>query len=182
MEFDIRVYKIYWSTNDETYIGSTRQSLSRRMTGHRSKCRHNQKMTSIPLFKAIKNYGYDFSYIELETKRVKERTEQLKLETEWIQRLKPSLNRQNPHRTREEALRYYKTYNKHRTEEQKTNQRELRKKWETQNKKQRKIYKQDLARKHLHEETYKCITCYKVFTRAYSLSRHKNTHIHCKGI
>ena len=87
--YNIYVYKIWWDKTDDIYVGSTKQRLAVRMAGHRSLCKKNNSMV---LYKKMREYGYKFKYVLLEAKDVKNCDEKRKLEQEYIDKLKPSLN------------------------------------------------------------------------------------------
>lgn len=87
--YNIHVYKIWWEDKDDIYIGSTKQRLAVRMAGHRALCKKNSQFQ---LYKHMRKLGVDFNYVLLETKSVVSCDEKRKLEQEYIDKLKPSLN------------------------------------------------------------------------------------------
>ena len=95
-----KIYCIRNNINDEVYVGSTTQSLSKRMVKHRSdaKCR-NKDLT---IYKTMNELGIDNFYIELIEEHPCENKEQLgKKESEFI-RQKGILNMQIQSRTKKE--------------------------------------------------------------------------------
>ena len=59
-----KIYKIWNSVNDEIYVGSTCQPLSKRMAEHR-RCVTTKAAKHRPLYKLMNEQGIDTFYIEL---------------------------------------------------------------------------------------------------------------------
>lgn len=59
-----KIYIIRNKVNDLTYVGSTCQSLSKRMAQHRRDSKNN-KLTGVKLHNLMKEIGVDNFYIEL---------------------------------------------------------------------------------------------------------------------
>ena len=57
-------YKVYNTTNDDIYVGSTTLTLCERMTGHRECYRHRTRQ-HYPLYKAFIEYCVEHFLIEL---------------------------------------------------------------------------------------------------------------------
>ena len=94
MTYEIKIYKIWWIDNDkDLYVGSTKQILSKRMSHHRSDCRC--KKNKMKLYETMRENGYKFKYILLDSYKVKAKDEQLKWEQYWIDKLQPNLNKYN---------------------------------------------------------------------------------------
>ena len=58
-----KIYKILNTINDDVYVGSTTQSLAKRMSWHRRSI--NCKTKPYAIYNAMKEYGVDNFYIEL---------------------------------------------------------------------------------------------------------------------
>lgn len=120
--YEIRCYKIWWGEdNPEMYVGSTKQTLCARMTGHRADAK-KEKMDKI--FRAIRNYGYDFNYVMLESCIVNNTDEQRMREQEWIDKLQPSLNTYRAYTSIEDRNKYLSLYRQTNREEIKRKTRE----------------------------------------------------------
>ena len=120
MTYEIKCYKIWWKDNPDMYVGSTKQRLSMRMTGHRRIAKEGNVRK---IYEAIRKYGYDFNYVMLESCMVKSTAEQRMMEQEWIDELKPSLNTNMAYRSKDltYAERGYnkKFYHAHKKEQNK---------------------------------------------------------------
>lgn len=107
-QYQIFVYKIYWSDCDEFYIGSTKLRLSKRMIQHRSACRKGNKYK---LYQFMREKGVNsFEYMLVSTHQVISIDEQRKYEQEKIAELKPTLNTYRAFVTDEELLVQKKEY------------------------------------------------------------------------
>ena len=100
MSYEIRCYKISWGTNSEMYVGSTKQTLSKRATAHRRDAK-NGKMRNI--CEAIRKYGR-FQYVMLESCMVNSNDEKRMREQKWIDELKPSLNMRRAFSSEEQRM------------------------------------------------------------------------------
>ena len=120
MTYEIKCYKIWWKDNPDKYVGSTKQRLSMRMTGHRRIAKEGNVRK---IYEAIRKYGYDFNYVMLESCMVNSTDEQRMMEQEWIDELKPSLNTNMAYRSKDltYAERGYnkKFYHAHKKEQNK---------------------------------------------------------------
>lgn len=133
-----RIYKLCNTENDKIYVGSTKNSLGVRMSGHRTQSRNGTRPINI----YIRGMGSEKFYIEeLEHKEVENRQGQLKLELLWIKKLNPELNiRQNldvssstyvsPEDNKENITKRSKTYRENNVDKIKTAQ----KVWRDKNK------------------------------------------------
>ena len=80
-----KIYKILNSIDDEVYVGSTIESLSKRMAKHRAKC--NTK-TSYKIYHHMAKHGKEHFYIELIAHYPCETKEELVAkEGEWIRNI-----------------------------------------------------------------------------------------------
>ena len=103
-----KVYRIVCNLTGKVYIGSTTNTLSRRLTSHRSNYK-NYLLGNFPFltsFEILKNH--DYSIILIENVKCNNREELLKKERFYIE-LMPCVNKKIPNRTQKE---YYKEYKK----------------------------------------------------------------------
>lgn len=91
--YKINIYKIWWDSKDDFYIGSTKQRLSVRMAGHREIGKKNINKQKLYSKMNEKGYGFNFNYVLLDSRQVSNVDEKLKLEQEYIDKLRPNLNR-----------------------------------------------------------------------------------------
>lgn len=90
--YKINIYKIWWDDKDDFYVGSTKQRLSVRMAGHRSMGKKNNNKQKLYNKMNEKGYGFNFNYVLIDSKQVTNVDEKIKLEQEYIDKLKPNLN------------------------------------------------------------------------------------------
>jgi len=102
--------------NDE-YVGKS-GDFTARQANHKSKCNNNNNSSEYEYhFKVCvfirENGGYDDWHFEiLETVNLKDKKEAAILERYWIEKLKPSLNKNLPAQTPEELAEYNREYNR----------------------------------------------------------------------
>jgi len=96
----IQVYKIYFDDSPNIYIGSTKTTLSRRMTQHRTAVRRGSKYK---VHNFIRSKNMDFNYVLVTSCICHNRDQQRQFEQSVIDELKPSLN----------SLRAYTTLEQH---------------------------------------------------------------------
>ncbi len=120
------IYKIYDNTNGNVYYGSTIETVSRRMTNHRSKYKkyiegkgHFRKS-----FHILKNN--DYSYNVVEKVEFNEKFELLQKERFYIEN-NECINKVFPIRTQEEIIERTKKYYENNKEKLKMYAREYRK-------------------------------------------------------
>ena len=90
-----RIYVIRNNINDDVYVGSTTQPLSKRMAKHRSEISSNK----LPLYEKFREFGVGNFYIELLKEYPCENSEQLQAEEgKWIREM-GTLNRKISGRT-----------------------------------------------------------------------------------
>ena len=97
-----KIYKIYNTSNDDIYIGSTTQKLCERMRNHRNahKSKHH---FNLPIYKAFREHGVENFFIELIEKCPCNDTDELmNTEGNYTRELKPTLNMRIAGRTRKE--------------------------------------------------------------------------------
>lgn len=105
--FQCFFYKIYNSENDKIYVGSTKGKLTTRFYRHK-RCDKNNKFQT-----HMREIGVDkFTIVELERKEVNDKQEQLKLETEWLEKLQPELNERRPFSSDQKKLEIARDYKK----------------------------------------------------------------------
>ena len=81
---DAKIYKVLNTVDDEVYVGSTTQSLSKRMGKHR----RNATQRNTQLYQHMNNIGINNFYIELiETYPCNNTDELHKREGEWIRQM-----------------------------------------------------------------------------------------------
>ena len=96
-----KIYKILNTINDEVYVGSTTQSLAKRMSWHRNSLNSKRSKKQV-LYQYMKEYGVDNFYIELvECFSCKSKEELLAREGHWI-RCVGTLNCRVSGRTKEQ--------------------------------------------------------------------------------
>ena len=100
--YTIHVYKIYWTTNDDTYVSSTRTHLIRKISYLKCNCKKN----NIPnINKAINKYGIDnFKYSLIKSYDVSSIDEQKKWEQYHIDILKPTIHSNVVYLNKEQRL------------------------------------------------------------------------------
>jgi hypothetical protein len=108
-QYEIKVYKIWYAdAPDDIYIGSTKESLSRRMTGHR--CCANRGRTTL-IYKTMCEKGInDFQYVMLGCCMVSDKDGQRMYEQRYIADLRPSLNTYRAYATDAENKQKHKEY------------------------------------------------------------------------
>ena len=95
-----KIYKIINEINDEIYIGSTKQTLSARMSGHRRKSK-NEKCKNRVLYQLAETHGWNrFKIILIEEFECKNNEERFRKEQHYIDELKPVLNKYNAYGSR----------------------------------------------------------------------------------
>ena len=96
-----KIYQVLNDVDDDVYIGSTCQSLSMRMVGHR-KARTSTKHNNYKLYRKMNEIGVEHFYIELIKETPCDNKEQLRaIEGEYIRQY-GTLNSQIAGRTRKE--------------------------------------------------------------------------------
>ena len=176
-----KIYKIYNTTNDDIYVGSTTQKLCERMRDHRYSIT-DAKAGKQLIYKAFREHGVDNFYIELIEKcPCNDRQELRRKEGEYIRSLKPSLNKRIAGRTKTEYLddsrehrlavmqTYYQDNKEHLAPKRKEWSQHNRERINISNRNRREINHDSLAR--YYQEKIKC-DCGSVVSRA-ALTRHK---------
>ena len=98
-----KIYCIRNYIDDDIYVGSTTQPLSKRMAWHRNKSTTEQGRKYMKICRKMYEYGFDSFYVELIEEYPCDNVEQLhKREGEIIREWKPVLNKKVEGRTRKE--------------------------------------------------------------------------------
>jgi hypothetical protein len=135
--YSINVYKIWYEdAPGDHYVGSTKEILSKRMTGHRASARKGE---SPVLYETMREKGVShFRYCLLGSCMVRNKDQQRLYEQTWIDRLQPTLNMCRAYRTEEQNKQQRKEYKQR--PDHKQQRKEYRERPEV--KQQRKEYKQ----------------------------------------
>ncbi len=90
-----KIYKIVNHKYKEIYVGSTRLTLQERLDNHKVSAKSRGYMRN---YKYLNNIGWDYvKIVLLEEYPCSSRKDLEKRETEWIWKLRPSLNSSSPH-------------------------------------------------------------------------------------
>ena len=108
-QYNVNVYKIWFDdAPDDFYIGSTKRTLSQRMSNHRFKCRKGSGVGS-KLYNIMREKGVNnFKYILVDSSMVTCSDEQRKFEQKYMNELKPTLNTVRAFRTHENRLKQHR--------------------------------------------------------------------------
>ena len=170
MSYEIRCYKISWGTNSEMYVGSTKQTLSKRATAHRRDAK-NGKMRNI--CEAIRKYGR-FQYVMLESCMVNSNDEKRMREQKWIDELKPSLNMRRAFSSEEQRMadvRLYRARPEFKAEKAEYSRR-------PEVKAKLAEYFKEYEAKNIREKRYACDACQYYARDQSKLTRHKKSQKH----
>jgi hypothetical protein len=130
------IYKITDNTNSNVYYGSTTQTISQRMKGHRDKYKAwvGGKRRNCKSFDIIKNADYSYSLVE--QVEFENKMELLQRERFWIEN-NECVNKCIPIRSQDEKIEYkreyQKEYDKQYREKIREYQKEYQKEYEKQN-------------------------------------------------
>ena len=95
-----KIYKLINSIDEEEYVGSTCNELSKRLYMHKNKAK---SMPNIKVYKHLNQVGFDnVRIILVEEYNCQSKMELERREAHWIRELKPSLNCVIPRRTFQE--------------------------------------------------------------------------------
>lgn len=167
-----RIYKLKNDIDNEIYIGSTIMKLSRRISKHRSVAKNNN---NLKVYQHLNIIGWKHVKIVLiEKYPCADREELLKREDYWCDEMKPSLNINKPHRTKEYIKNYCKEYRKNNKAFVDGLNKKYYKKHRKDLMKKQKSYYDNNKQKYLI--TVKC-ECGCKITKV-SLNRHKKTNKH----
>ena len=162
-----KIYQILHKVNDEVYVGSTTQSLCKRLSSHKL----NSKVRDSNIYKLICEIGEDNIYIELiETYPCNSR-EELNAREGYYIRERGTQNQIIAGRTkqqwREENQEKIQTFNKQRYDNKKEHILKVQKQYYESN-------KEEIAEKYKSKSVCECGRN----VRRYDLIRHLNTNIH----
>lgn len=100
-----KIYRLVNTTDNEVYVGSTCNTLNRRLYNHRNKAKHRTSK----VYAHLSNIGWDKVQIELlEEYPCNNVQELLAKEREYIEQLKPTLNSSLPTRTNKEYKQHHR--------------------------------------------------------------------------
>lgn len=174
-----KIYKIVNSKSNSIYIGSTTQSLARRMSVHRAFARHEYKCGCKKLARHMQKYGVqNFRIVLIETYPCKNKDELRAREEYWIEKLKPELNIVSAYLTKEKKKENWQKYYKQHSKKIKKRS----KQWYQDNKEYAKerdsIYREKNKDKILErEEQIICCTC-GFFCSYKNYARHVKSKMH----
>ena len=87
-----KIYQLLNKVNDEVYVGSTIQPLSKRMNEHRSTCNKSDKKVNVKLYQLMREIGQENFYIELIESYPCNSKEELKAKEGYYIRERATLN------------------------------------------------------------------------------------------
>lgn len=180
MSRKVQVYKIINGKDDKIYVGSTMQGLQQRYWKHKhdKDVRVNQL-----LYKHMEEIGIEFfSIVLLEEKTVDGRRSQFELEQEWMDRLKPELNKLRAFNTKEkemELARERRTKNYHIDVEE---SRRKDKEWREKNPELRQQIRKKSYLKHQNSSNAYCDACDLQLSHRDNFIRHCKTTPHWKAL
>ena len=123
-----KIYKVVNNVDDEIYVGSTVLKLSKRLDAHRQASKVPLRQ-NVPLYKKMVEIGpKNFSIYLLVDCQCDNKEQLLRKEREYVEKLKPSLNKASPWRDDGEQLEVMKLYYQTNREEIKRNNAEYHKK------------------------------------------------------
>ncbi len=172
------IYKIYNDIDEDTYIGSTTQTPSRRLNKHKSDSKtispKTGKMRQSLLHVKMRLTGVEHFSIEIieQYAYIGDETERFVLEQDYIDSLQPTLNQKRAYLTDEERKEYKKEYREENKEQIKE-----------QNKKYYEEHKEEIIQK-VHEyrkQPYICLICNVSITR-HSKARHERSNQHITNL
>ena len=145
-----KIYKIWNDVDDELYVGSTTQPLSKRMNVHRAYARGGKNQR---IYKHMRGCGIDNFKIELiEYYPCETKEELLKREGHWIRKI-GTLNMNRAYTTDEEKKEYQKEYREQNKEKMQEYQKEYQKEYKENNKDKIKEYNKNYNKQKI---TCKC--------------------------
>ena len=134
------IYKIYDNTNGSVYYGSTTETISRQMTGHRSSYNFwvAGKRGNCKSFEILKNNDYSYSLVE--QVEFENKMELHKRERWWIEN-NECVNKHIPARSQDEKIEYHKEYRQQNREQLNEKQKEYHEKNKEQLNEKKKEYR-----------------------------------------
>lgn len=173
--YPIKIYKIVNDCDDEIYVGSTRNKLSKRMSCHRT-C---AKTLNNTVYVKMRELGVEhFRIVLIATYEVDNCEEQRQREQEHIDELQPVLNRRRAHTTdeqhKEQDIAYRKLY--YVNNKEKLNARA--KEYYVNNKEQLAAYNKEYQRKTVEQKKFACDACGYSGANQANLARHNQSKRH----
>jgi hypothetical protein len=175
-----RIYSVRSPNTDMVYIGSTIQTLKRRLQGHISDWRHKKEMyiTSFLILEKGEAYIELLEEVLVENERELERLEQI-----WIDNTDNAVNKNKSYRTIEEKVEYLHQYNMNRKDEQaeycRNYYEENRQKLNERNRKYNKDHKEKLSE--IRREKVLCEICDCYVSRG-NIRQHERTAKHARNL
>ncbi len=165
------IYKVYNDIDDDTYVGSTTQTPSHRLSKHKSK---SKAMSESLLHVKMRLIGPEHFYIEVieQYTYIGDETERFVLEQDWIDILQPNLNQRKTFLTDEQRKQYGKEYREDNKEQIKEYKKKYDKEYREDNKEQIKEYK---------KQPYLCLICNVSITQ-HSKARHERSNKHITNL
>ena len=162
---DAKIYKIWWRSCADVYVGSTRRFLlCDRMKGHRESVKQGKTAS---VYAAIRRNG-PFEYDLLETVSCQNFDEARTHERRWAENLNANLNKNRPFVTKEELKEerkeYTKVYNK-----------------AYYARPEIKVKRAEYEAKNRHEKLFSCEACQYFAPTQSNLTLHKKTKKHIKN-
>ena len=176
------VYKIINSEDDKIYIGSTRQTLTKRMWTHKKRYAYNKCKYTV--YEHMRKWGFDkFTIVELGRREVEDKQRQFMFEVEWQEKLSHSLNMKRAYtspKKREKISKIkYKEYRITHKEEIVAAEKKYRTEHQDQISQWKKGYSVGYQEKRrqrsaqaILDRLYECDKCNKCFGRNSCLTRH----------
>jgi len=149
-EYKINVYKIWWEDELESfYVGSTKNTLSKRMSRHRADCRAGgvQRLYQVMREKGINSY----QYVLLGWSMVSSFDEQRMIEQSYISRLNPTLNSRKAFCSEDERKASQRAWKANNYQENQEEMKQARKDYYTEHKEQEAEYNKKYNREHKEE-------------------------------
>ena len=149
-EYKINVYKIWWEDEPESfYVGSTKNTLSKRMSRHRAGCRAGgvQRLYQVMREKGINS----FQYVLLGWSMVSSFDEQRMIEQSYISRLNPTLNSRKAFCSEDERKESQRAWKANNYQENQEEIKQKRKGYYTEHKEQEAEYGKKYNREHKEE-------------------------------
>ena len=171
-----KIYKLVNSVEDAIYIGSTCNMLSKRLSAHKS----NAKKHPFQLvYNHLNNIGWDnVQIILIDYAKCNNREELLKIEREYIDRLKPQLNYSRPCITDEERKELFTRSSRQWRSNNTEKVREYQRNYFEKNKEKLMARDKQYDKKFKDERRYYCCDCDHAFSSQQDLERHTKSNKH----
>ena len=174
-----RIYEIVNDVDDEFYIGSTKDRLSRRMYGHRGKVKQGRTST---IYSKMRELGTDqFRIVLIEEIECASIDELRRCEQKHIRERRPTLNKlcaAIDDERREEIKKEAKEYDRKKYVKGRTKIIERVKQHYVDNREERLAYQITLSAKYREAKTFHCEACDHAFKSNNHLQRHFTSQKH----